>query len=53
MCSLPAPACLVCSSCQIKAKKHQVFLTETYENNMKELELLLDSFAMSGQRTAG
>ncbi|XP_075267056.1 coiled-coil domain-containing protein 171 isoform X6 [Opisthocomus hoazin] len=37
----------------IQAKKHQVFLTETYENNMRELELLLDSFAMSGQRTAG
>ncbi|KFQ11077.1 Coiled-coil domain-containing protein 171, partial [Leptosomus discolor] len=37
----------------IKAKKHQIFLTETYENNMRELELLLDSFAMSGQRTAG
>ncbi|XP_063035664.1 coiled-coil domain-containing protein 171 isoform X6 [Melospiza melodia melodia] len=35
------------------AKKHQVFLTETYENNMRELELLLDSFAMSAQRTAG
>nr|XP_021381247.1 coiled-coil domain-containing protein 171 [Lonchura striata domestica] len=35
------------------AKKHQVFLTETYENNMRELELLLDSFAMSDQRTAG
>ncbi|OXB55536.1 hypothetical protein ASZ78_002565 [Callipepla squamata] len=35
------------------AKKHQVFLTETYENNMIELQLLLDSFAMSGQRTAG
>uniref|UniRef100_U3JVM4 Coiled-coil domain containing 171 n=1 Tax=Ficedula albicollis TaxID=59894 RepID=U3JVM4_FICAL len=35
------------------AKKHQVYLTETYENNMRELELLLDSFAMSGQRTAG
>ncbi|XP_021235876.1 coiled-coil domain-containing protein 171 isoform X4 [Numida meleagris] len=35
------------------AKKHQVFVTETYENNMIELELLLDSFAMSGQRTAG
>ncbi|KAK2531205.1 Ccdc171 [Columba guinea] len=35
------------------AKKHQVLLTETYENNMRELELLLDSFAMSGQRTAG
>ncbi|NXA96835.1 CC171 protein, partial [Melanocharis versteri] len=35
------------------AKKHQVFLAETYENNMRELELLLDSFAMSGQRTAG
>ncbi|XP_075267058.1 coiled-coil domain-containing protein 171 isoform X8 [Opisthocomus hoazin] len=37
----------------LQAKKHQVFLTETYENNMRELELLLDSFAMSGQRTAG
>ncbi|XP_025929369.1 coiled-coil domain-containing protein 171 isoform X7 [Apteryx rowi] len=35
------------------AKKHQAFLTETCENNMRELELLLDSFAMSGQRTAG
>ncbi|XP_061297198.1 coiled-coil domain-containing protein 171 isoform X3 [Pezoporus flaviventris] len=35
------------------AKKHQVFLTETYESNMRELKLLLDSFAMSGQRTAG
>uniref|UniRef100_A0A8V0YNV9 Coiled-coil domain containing 171 n=1 Tax=Gallus gallus TaxID=9031 RepID=A0A8V0YNV9_CHICK len=35
------------------AKKHQVFVTETYENNMIELKLLLDSFAMSGQRTAG
>ncbi|XP_031465821.1 coiled-coil domain-containing protein 171 isoform X4 [Phasianus colchicus] len=35
------------------AKKHQVFVTETYENNMMELKLLLDSFAMSGQRTAG
>ncbi|XP_026722113.1 coiled-coil domain-containing protein 171 isoform X2 [Athene cunicularia] len=38
---------------ELEAKKHQVFLTETYENNMRELELLLDSFAMSGQRTAG
>ncbi|XP_010000237.1 PREDICTED: coiled-coil domain-containing protein 171 [Chaetura pelagica] len=37
----------------VVAKKHQVFLTETYENNMKELKLPLDSFAMSGQRTAG
>ncbi|XP_035166785.1 coiled-coil domain-containing protein 171 isoform X6 [Oxyura jamaicensis] len=35
------------------AKKRQIFLTETYENNMRELELLLDSFAMSDQRTAG
>ncbi|XP_068033139.1 coiled-coil domain-containing protein 171 isoform X3 [Anomalospiza imberbis] len=35
------------------AKKHQVFLSETYENNMRELELLLDSFAMSDQQTAG
>uniref|UniRef100_A0A8C6ZAX3 Coiled-coil domain containing 171 n=1 Tax=Nothoprocta perdicaria TaxID=30464 RepID=A0A8C6ZAX3_NOTPE len=35
------------------AKKHQAFLTETCENNTRELELLLDSFAMSGQRTAG
>ncbi|NXJ97089.1 CC171 protein, partial [Corythaixoides concolor] len=37
----------------VRRKKHQVFQTETYENNMRELELLLDSFAMSGQRTAG
>ncbi|XP_074053649.1 coiled-coil domain-containing protein 171 isoform X1 [Macrotis lagotis] len=35
------------------AKKHQACLTEMNEKNMKELELLLDSFAGSGQRTSG
>ncbi|XP_051843078.1 coiled-coil domain-containing protein 171 isoform X3 [Antechinus flavipes] len=35
------------------AKKHQACLTETNEKNVKELELLLDSFAGSGQRTSG
>ncbi|XP_036595202.1 coiled-coil domain-containing protein 171 isoform X2 [Trichosurus vulpecula] len=35
------------------AKKHQAFLTEMNEKNVKELELLLDSFAGSGQRTSG
>ncbi|XP_019373099.1 PREDICTED: coiled-coil domain-containing protein 171 isoform X3 [Gavialis gangeticus] len=35
------------------AKKHQSFLTETCENNLRELKLLLDSFTMSSQRTAG
>ncbi|XP_019410663.1 PREDICTED: coiled-coil domain-containing protein 171 isoform X3 [Crocodylus porosus] len=35
------------------AKEHQSFLTETCENNLRELKLLLDSFTMSSQRTAG
>ncbi|XP_072512080.1 coiled-coil domain-containing protein 171 isoform X8 [Notamacropus eugenii] len=35
------------------AKKHQTFLAEMNEKNVKELELLLDSFAGSGQRTSG
>ncbi|XP_043833055.1 coiled-coil domain-containing protein 171 isoform X2 [Dromiciops gliroides] len=35
------------------AKKHQACLTEMNEKNVKELELLLDSFAGSGQRTSG
>uniref|UniRef100_A0A5F8GFQ9 Coiled-coil domain containing 171 n=1 Tax=Monodelphis domestica TaxID=13616 RepID=A0A5F8GFQ9_MONDO len=37
----------------IQAKKHQTCLTEMNENNVKELELLSDSFAVSGQRTSG
>ncbi|KAL8203125.1 UNVERIFIED_CONTAM: hypothetical protein K2H54_041133 [Gekko kuhli] len=37
----------------MKAKKCQAFLTETCRNNMRELELLLDSFTVSSQRTAG
>ncbi|XP_025021984.1 coiled-coil domain-containing protein 171 [Python bivittatus] len=35
------------------AKKRQAFLTETSENNVRELESLLDSFIMSSQWTAG
>ncbi|XP_053157808.1 coiled-coil domain-containing protein 171 isoform X2 [Hemicordylus capensis] len=35
------------------AKKRQAFLTETCENNVRELELLLDSFTVSSQWTAG
>ncbi|XP_063151113.1 coiled-coil domain-containing protein 171 [Candoia aspera] len=35
------------------AKKRQTFLTETCENNVRELESLLDSFTMSNQWTAG
>ncbi|XP_027718836.1 coiled-coil domain-containing protein 171 isoform X3 [Vombatus ursinus] len=35
------------------AKRHQACLTEMNEKNVKELELLLDSFAGSGQRTSG
>ncbi|KAM6468335.1 coiled-coil domain-containing protein 171 isoform 5-T11 [Liasis olivaceus] len=35
------------------AKKRQAFLTETSENNVRELESLLDSFTMSSQWTAG
>uniref|UniRef100_A0ABM5FRY9 Coiled-coil domain-containing protein 171 isoform X1 n=2 Tax=Pogona vitticeps TaxID=103695 RepID=A0ABM5FRY9_9SAUR len=34
-------------------KKRQAFQTETCENNMRELQLLLDSFPVSGPRTAG
>ncbi|KAJ8775571.1 hypothetical protein J1605_001291 [Eschrichtius robustus] len=35
------------------AKKHQAFLVETCENNVKELESILDSFSVSGQWTSG
>uniref|UniRef100_A0A8C6QNZ9 Coiled-coil domain containing 171 n=1 Tax=Nannospalax galili TaxID=1026970 RepID=A0A8C6QNZ9_NANGA len=37
----------------VMAKKHQAFLVETCENNVKELESILDSFTVSGQRTSG
>ncbi|XP_063465211.1 coiled-coil domain-containing protein 171 isoform X12 [Symphalangus syndactylus] len=37
----------------IQAKKHQAFLVETCENNVKELESILDSFTVSGQWTSG
>nr|XP_019594758.1 PREDICTED: coiled-coil domain-containing protein 171 isoform X2 [Rhinolophus sinicus] len=37
----------------VMAKKHQAFLVETCENNMKELESILDSFTVSGQWTSG
>ncbi|XP_007952352.1 coiled-coil domain-containing protein 171 [Orycteropus afer afer] len=37
----------------VMAKKHQAFLVETCENNVKELESILDSFSMSGQWTSG
>uniref|UniRef100_A0A4W3I5V2 Coiled-coil domain containing 171 n=1 Tax=Callorhinchus milii TaxID=7868 RepID=A0A4W3I5V2_CALMI len=36
-----------------KAKKCQAFLEETYGGSMRELELLLDNFAVSGQWTSG
>ncbi|XP_078386435.1 coiled-coil domain-containing protein 171 isoform X1 [Cetorhinus maximus] len=36
-----------------KAKKRQAFLEETYGGSMRELELLLDNFAVSGLRTSG
>ncbi|XP_077917343.1 coiled-coil domain-containing protein 171 [Halichoerus grypus] len=45
-----------CSELQeelVMAKKHQAFLVETCENNVKELESILDSFAVSGQWTSG
>ncbi|KAM6182668.1 coiled-coil domain-containing protein 171 isoform 2-T2 [Erethizon dorsatum] len=45
-----------CSELQeelVMAKKHQAFLVETCENNVKELESILDSFPMSGQWTSG
>ncbi|XP_030149986.1 coiled-coil domain-containing protein 171 [Lynx canadensis] len=37
----------------VMAKKHQAFLVETCENNVKELESILDSFTVSGQWTSG
>ncbi|XP_066224305.1 coiled-coil domain-containing protein 171 [Saccopteryx leptura] len=37
----------------VMAKKHQAFLVETCENNVKELESILDSFAASGLWTSG
>uniref|UniRef100_A0AC11C2Z5 Coiled-coil domain containing 171 n=1 Tax=Ovis aries TaxID=9940 RepID=A0AC11C2Z5_SHEEP len=45
-----------CSELQeelVMAKKHQAFLVETCENNVKELESILDSFCVSGQWTSG
>ncbi|XP_048384178.2 coiled-coil domain-containing protein 171-like isoform X2 [Stegostoma tigrinum] len=36
-----------------KARKRQAFLEETYGGSMRELELLLGSFAVSGLRTSG
>ncbi|XP_070105029.1 coiled-coil domain-containing protein 171 isoform X7 [Equus caballus] len=45
-----------CSELQeelVMAKKHQAFLVETCENNVKELESILDSFPVSGQWTSG
>uniref|UniRef100_A0A8C2M3B9 Coiled-coil domain containing 171 n=1 Tax=Cricetulus griseus TaxID=10029 RepID=A0A8C2M3B9_CRIGR len=37
----------------VMAKKHQAFLVETCENNVKELESILDSFTVSAQWTSG
>ncbi|XP_006881347.1 PREDICTED: coiled-coil domain-containing protein 171 [Elephantulus edwardii] len=45
-----------CSELQeelVMAKKHQAFLVETCENNVKELESILDSFSVSAQWTSG
>nr|XP_048308969.1 coiled-coil domain-containing protein 171 isoform X1 [Myodes glareolus] len=45
-----------CSELQeelVMAKKHQAFLVETCENNVKELESVLDSFTLSAQWTSG
>ncbi|XP_010629251.1 coiled-coil domain-containing protein 171 isoform X5 [Fukomys damarensis] len=45
-----------CSELQeelVMAKKHQAFLVETCENNVKELESILDGFTVSGQWTSG
>ncbi|XP_058528664.1 coiled-coil domain-containing protein 171 isoform X2 [Ochotona princeps] len=45
-----------CSELQeelVMAKKHQAFLVETCENNVKELDSILDSFTVSGQWTSG
>ncbi|XP_067839573.1 coiled-coil domain-containing protein 171-like isoform X2 [Heptranchias perlo] len=36
-----------------KGRKRQAFLEETYGGSMRELELLLDNFAVSGLRTSG
>ncbi|KAM7324781.1 hypothetical protein ACRRTK_017086 [Alexandromys fortis] len=44
-----------CSELQeelVMAKKHQAFLVETCENNVKELESVLDSFTLSAQWTS-
>ncbi|GAB1288607.1 Coiled-coil domain-containing protein 171 [Apodemus speciosus] len=37
----------------VMAKKHQAFLVETCENNVKELESILGSFSVSAQWTSG
>ncbi|KAM4876948.1 coiled-coil domain-containing protein 171 [Thomomys bottae] len=45
-----------CSELQeelVMAKKHQAFLVETCENNVKELESILGSFTVSGQWISG
>uniref|UniRef100_A0A8I5ZMS8 Coiled-coil domain containing 171 n=1 Tax=Rattus norvegicus TaxID=10116 RepID=A0A8I5ZMS8_RAT len=45
-----------CSELQeelVLAKKHQAFLVETCENNVKELESILGSFSVSAQWTSG
>ncbi|XP_052032658.1 coiled-coil domain-containing protein 171 [Apodemus sylvaticus] len=45
-----------CSELQeelVMAKKHQAFLVETCENNVKELESILGSFSVSAQWTSG
>nr|XP_006208361.1 coiled-coil domain-containing protein 171 [Vicugna pacos] len=45
-----------CSELQeelVMAKKHQAFLVETCENNVKELESIVDSFTVSSQWTSG
>ncbi|KAM9642085.1 coiled-coil domain-containing protein 171 isoform 3-T4 [Trichechus inunguis] len=45
-----------CSELQeelVMGKKHQAFLVETCENNVKELESILDSFSALGQWTSG
>nr|XP_045365878.1 coiled-coil domain-containing protein 171 isoform X4 [Camelus bactrianus] len=38
---------------EFEAKKHQAFLVETCENNVKELESIVDSFTVSSQWTSG
>uniref|UniRef100_A0A8C6HTJ9 Coiled-coil domain containing 171 n=1 Tax=Mus spicilegus TaxID=10103 RepID=A0A8C6HTJ9_MUSSI len=37
----------------VMAKKHQAFLVETCENNVRELESILGSFSVSAQWTSG